>query len=175
MNEKTEEVNKNNDKYDVIAEDLVLNLLKSHGHEFVMKANSSVNPDWDLVKFKQSETNKELDFFERHLYQVKGHNFSASSHTINADFSKLIADGNVEFLFLVIFKDEGEPEVYRFRLKDEVKEKGEGKELFDSNGCILYSKEGKKSRKNKKRTITLNCFYNKKYEVYRNQHLNKGD
>lgn len=50
MNEmKILENNSDCKNYDSIAEDYVLNLLKIHGHNFVMKANSIVNPDWDLV------------------------------------------------------------------------------------------------------------------------------
>lgn len=176
MNEmKILENNSDCKNYDSIAEDYVLNLLKIHGHNFVMKANSIVNPDWDLVEFVKPSAKDHVDCYYPHYYQVKGHDWKSKSHVINADFDKLVADKIVEYLFIVIFNKVAEPEVYRFKISEDLKEKKpKTKNVFDEDGHIVYSMNNEK-RKDKKRTISLDCFYNEKNKKYRNNYFNKWD
>ena len=161
-------------KYDALAEELVLNMLHIHGHQFAMRATSSTNPNWDIVEFVKEPNGT----YQPHYYQVKGHNWnnSSGSHTINANFPKLKNEGKVEYLFLVIFnhESESEPEIYRFKMDTEINEKGEGvpSELFDGKGGLLFSKDNP-NRKDGKRTITLNAFYNGENEKAREDHRNK--
>ena len=84
MNEmKILENNSDCKNYDSIAEDYVLNLLKIHGHNFVMKANSIVNPDWDLVEFVKPSAKDHVDCYYPHYYQVKGHDWKLMQTLIN--------------------------------------------------------------------------------------------
>ena len=155
-------------RLDSLAEDFVLIHLRiknlANENFYAMKANSSTNPDWDIIAFDTSNTQN----IKKTTYQVKGINFAAISEnkSIQGNFESI--KKNVDYLMIVIFnagKDNNiinssngkiinpdEPIIFEIDTS-----------MIESKNSIkgLFAKDNKWLYKNK--TMSLNTIFNQEY------------
>ena len=155
-------------RLDSLAEDFVLIHLRikniDNENFYAMKANSSTNPDWDIIAFDTSNTQN----IKKTTYQVKGINFDTKSKnkSIQGHFESIAK--NVDYLMIVIFnagKDKNIPnssndkiinpdEPIIFKIDTSMIEgKNNIKGLFANDNKWLYENK----------TMTLNTIFSQKY------------
>lgn len=150
--------------YDSLAEELVILKERINGN-YVVKALSSNQKDWDLICF----TLEDEKTYKANYLQVKSVNWDSDSKAINAKFKDIIKRKAFDYLYICIFNLGNSEVVYKIPI-DKIKEKSSGEALINKNGEIFFSELNDDRKDKDKQTISLKKLENeevqKLFEIY---------